>query len=136
MPGGVLGVTVMAPVVVFKVTPVGKTPGVMVALPPAPKVAGTPLTLSLAATLAIAVVVTPAGAVPLSVVGTMLGANTTLSAPVLLVVTVSLTAPVVAVTLTVLLGWVKLIAATMVVLGATLAGTFAIGNVTIPLIGS
>ena len=131
MPGGVLGVTVMAPVVVFKVTPVGKTPGAMVALPVAPSVAGAPLTLSLAAMLAIAVVVTPAGAVPLSVVGTMLGTNTTLSAPVLLVVTVSLTAPVVAVTLTVLLGWVKLIAAVMVVLGATMAGT--LGKVTTPV---
>ena len=78
---------------------------------------------------------TDAAACGMSTVAAMSAAcGATLSVPTLLAGLVSLAAPVVAVTLTGLLGWVKLIAAVRVVLGATLAGT--LGNVTMPLTAS
>ena len=72
MPGGTLAATLMAPVPVLSVMPAGQVPLVaMVALPLAPRVACWPLTLSLAATLAIGVLAVPATAVPDSVTGLM-----------------------------------------------------------------
>ena len=61
--------TLTAPVVGSSVMPVGHVPlWLTVALPAGPRTAGTPLTLSLAATFGIAVPPV-AGAVPLSVIG-------------------------------------------------------------------
>ena len=72
VPGGTLAATLMAPVPVLSVMPAGQVPLVaMVALPLAPRVACWPLTLSLAATLAIGVLAVPATAVPDSVTGLM-----------------------------------------------------------------
>jgi hypothetical protein len=73
----------IAPVVVFRLMPPGQVPLVAtVALPPAPKVAATPLTLSLAATLATGVDATPAATVPLSGPGKMLAVTVIVSTTV------------------------------------------------------
>ncbi len=62
----------IAPVVVLSTSPAGQLPGwATVALPAGPRVAGAPLTWSLAATLAIGVEAMPAVAAPFSLAGTM-----------------------------------------------------------------
>src|SRR5580658_5873460 len=63
----------MAPVLVLRVSPAGQTPDcATVALPPAPRVAGEPLTTPPDATFAIGVEGVPATAVPVAVAGMML----------------------------------------------------------------
>ena len=86
------------------------------------------------AKLTVPLTVLPTGAAACGMSTTALisaASGATLSTPVLLAGLASLAAPMVAVALTVLLGWVKLIAAVMVVLGATVAGT--LGKVTTPV---
>ena len=80
MPGCTAALVLTAPVAGSSVMPVGHIPEVAtVALPPAPKVAGLPFTLSLAAIFATGVDAVPEVALPLSAVGKMLAATVTVS---------------------------------------------------------
>ena len=74
---------VTAPVVVLRLRPDGQVPDcATVALPLAPSVAGEPLTVPPAATLAMGVDGVPAVAVPLAVAGMMLAVTVTVSVAV------------------------------------------------------
>src|SRR5580658_1283823 len=82
-PGATAAVVVIAPVVVLRVIPAGQLPDcATVALPVVPSVAGEPLTVPPAATLAMGVDGVPAVAVPLAVAGMMLAVTVTVSVAV------------------------------------------------------
>ena len=75
-----MAVVVTAPVVVLRLRPAGQVPDcATVALPLAPSVAGEPLTVPPAATLAIGVEGVPATALPVALTGTMLALTVTVS---------------------------------------------------------
>ena len=83
MPGGTAALVVIAPLVVLSAMPAGQAPDcATVALPPAPRVAGEPLTVPPVATLAIGVEAVPATAVPVFATGTMLALTVTVSVAV------------------------------------------------------
>jgi len=79
-PGPTAAVVVIAPLVVFKASPEGHVPTCdTTELPPLPRVAGAPFTVSFAATFAIGVEAVPATAVPLSATGTIDAVTVTVS---------------------------------------------------------
>jgi hypothetical protein len=83
MPGGTAALVVIAPVLVLSAMPAGQVPNcATVAFPLAPRVAGEPLTVPLAATFAIGVEAVPATAAPVCAAGMMLAVTVTVSVAV------------------------------------------------------